>query len=190
MARNQRTKADLPEAGPPMKAVSFPEPDVMATSEAATQAERCLWMDTPRTSAMGDLVAASKQERCPPCIERRGIARLPVPKPRPKAIAAGRFGMDKRGPICPRADEVRAITEAHAGLLIALLLQQHDAQRARDDADSRRLSAGIKVAVRMYTKDFGEHAAEQLLAYASEQAFLYSVPPPVAEFSSRKTPLQ
>jgi hypothetical protein len=41
---------------------------------------------------------------------RRVVARLPVPRPLPASIAAGRFGHDDDGPVLPRADEVRAIT--------------------------------------------------------------------------------
>ena len=60
---------------------------------------------------------------------RRVIARLPVPRPLPHAVAAGVFGQDENGPVHPSADEVREITQNHAGTIIALLEVMQDAQR-------------------------------------------------------------
>jgi hypothetical protein len=100
---------------------------------------------------------------------RRVIARMPVPKPLPHAVAAGNFGQDERGPIRPSAAEVREITETHAALLIDLLAQQREAQRSRSEHESARLSAEIQTEIQKYAEDFGERAAEQLLAYSRRQ---------------------
>lgn len=106
---------------------------------------------------------------------------MPVPKPLPYAVAAGNFGQGERGPIRPSADEVREITENHAALLIDLLAQQRDAQRSRSEEENRRLSTEIQTEVQKYAEDFGERAAEQLLAYSRRQVQLNAVPTGPAE---------
>jgi len=100
---------------------------------------------------------------------RRVIARLPVPRPLAHAIAAGNFGQDERGPVNPSADEVREITENHAEMLIDLLDEQRQAERSGREADPARLSIDVQTAVMKYAEDFGDRAAEQLLAYCRRQ---------------------
>jgi hypothetical protein len=100
--------------------------------------------------------AGSSRHRKP----HRVVARLPVPRPLPASIATGAFGQDEDGPVLPRADEVRAITERHAEKLIELL----DAI-ARASADSREsLLATFSAGIAAYAADFGQHAADQLEA--------------------------
>jgi hypothetical protein len=100
---------------------------------------------------------------------RRVIARLPVPRPLAQAVAAGNFGHDERGPVNPSADEVREITENHAEILIDLLGEQRQAERTGREADQARISVEVQAAVMKYAEDFGERAAEQLLAYCRRQ---------------------
>jgi hypothetical protein len=99
----------------------------------------------------------------------RIVARLPVPKPLPASIAAGHFGQDEDGPVRPRADEVRAITERHAEKLIELLetlAQTHHA------AEQDHLQAAFRAALGTYCEDFGQHAADQFEAYVRRRASL------------------
>ena len=103
---------------------------------------------------------------------RRVVARLPIPKPLPHAVAAGNFGQDERGPVRPSAGEVREITENHAALLVDLIAHQRETQRSRSDDDNLRLSSEIQAEVQKYAEDFGEHAAKQLLAYARRQVLI------------------
>ena len=100
---------------------------------------------------------------------RRVIARLPVPRPLATAVAAGNFGQDERGPVNPSADEVREITENHAEMLIDLLDEQRQAERTGHEADRARISIDVQAAFMKYAEDFGERAAEQLLAYCRRQ---------------------
>jgi hypothetical protein len=100
---------------------------------------------------------------------RRAIARLPVPRPLAQAVAAGNFGQDERGPVKPSADEVRKITENHAEMLIDLLCDQRQAERTGQEADRARISIDVQAAVMKYAEDFGDRAAEQLLAYCRRQ---------------------
>ena len=101
----------------------------------------------------------------------RVVARLPVPKPLPQAVAAGHFGQDEDGPIRPRPDEVREITEAHAELLADMVADLAEAdRRGVGPTEVARRVAQLHDAVRKYAEDFGDHAAEQLLAYARRQA--------------------
>jgi hypothetical protein len=100
---------------------------------------------------------------------RRVIARLPVPRPLPHAVAAGHFGSDEHGPVRPGPQEIREITENHAERLTSLLADQLAAQRSSAEAESTRLSGEIRKATEKYAEDFGEHASEQLLAYARRQ---------------------
>ncbi len=107
----------------------------------------------------------------------RVIARLPVPRPLPQAIAQGRFGHDERGPISPGPDEVRAITEAHADVLKALVADVAEAERRGLGAESiAQRSEQVKDAVGKYAEDFGDRAAAQLLAYARRQVALDKAP--------------
>ncbi len=101
----------------------------------------------------------------------RVVARLPVPKPLPPAVAAGHFGHDEEGrPIRPSADEVREITEAHAELLADMVADLAEADRRGVGAtEVARRVAQLHDAVRKYAEDFGAPAAEQLLAYARRQ---------------------
>jgi hypothetical protein len=104
-------------------------------------------------------------------VPSRVSARLPVPKPLPHAVAAGHFGHDEDGPVSPSADEVRAITEAHAELLIDMATAIADADRRNaGPTEVARLMGQMQDAVRKYAEDFGDHAAQRLLAYARRQA--------------------
>jgi hypothetical protein len=97
------------------------------------------------------------------------IARLPVPKPLPSAVAAGQFGQDEEGkPIRPGRHEVREITECHAERLIDLLDALASAPATGKDGIRSRFDAGITA----YAEDFGQHAADQLAAYVKRQAEL------------------
>jgi len=100
---------------------------------------------------------------------RRVIARLPVPRPLAHAVAAGNFGQDDRGPVNPSADEVREITQNLADTIIDLLADQRQAMPIGREADKTRIDAGVQAAVQKYAEDFGDHAAEQLLAYCRRQ---------------------
>jgi hypothetical protein len=99
------------------------------------------------------------------------IARLPVPRPRPEAVAAGRFGYDDdQRPIHPGPAEARAITENHADKLIELLksLPPSPDPPAASNPLAREFEAGIAA----YTEDFGTDAAERLEAYVRRQSML------------------
>jgi hypothetical protein len=105
----------------------------------------------------------------------RVIARLPVPKPLPSAVAAGHFGHDEGGrPIKPEPMEVRVITERHAEKLIDISdsIQQASGSCVPGEAD--RLRGLFQSAIAAYAEDFGEHAARQLEAYVHRQAGLDS----------------
>jgi hypothetical protein len=100
---------------------------------------------------------------------RRIVARLPVPKPLPSAIAAGHFGQEEDGkPLRPGAHEVREITEQHAEKLIDLLDSLASAPATGKDALQAQFGTGIAA----YAEDFGQHAADQLEAYVKRQASL------------------
>jgi hypothetical protein len=104
---------------------------------------------------------------------RRVVARLPVPKPLPAAVAAGHFGQDGDAPIRPRSDEVYAITEQHAEKLIDLL---DSVAVQRPGAEQDRLLQEFDSAVKAYAEDFGEPAARQLDAYVRRQAKVRTSP--------------
>jgi hypothetical protein len=107
----------------------------------------------------------------------RVIARLPVPRPLPQAIAQGRFGYDERGPVSPGPDEVREITEAHADVLKELVADVTEAQRRGLGAEPiAERSERVTDAVKKYAEDFGDRAAAQLLAHARRQAVLEDAP--------------
>lgn len=98
---------------------------------------------------------------------RSPIARLPVPRPLPSAVAAARFGQDEKGkPIRPGAQEVRAITEQHAEKLIGLLDTMASSPASSKESVHSQFMAGIAA----YAEDFGQAAADQLAAYAQHQA--------------------
>jgi hypothetical protein len=108
--------------------------------------------------------------------QTRVVARLPVPKPLPQAVDAGHFGHDEDGqPVRPSADEVREITEAHAELLADMVADLAEADRRGVGPTE---VAQLHDAVRKYAEDFGDRAAEQLLAYARRQAASNHVPTP------------
>jgi hypothetical protein len=95
------------------------------------------------------------------------IARLPVPRPLPEAIAAGDFGRSENGrPINPSPAEVREITVNHAEALVDLIVQ---AQRA-DSAQRHRFKEQYLSGIAAYSSSFGERAAAQLDAYVRRQA--------------------
>jgi hypothetical protein len=98
-------------------------------------------------------------------------ARFPVPRPLPAAVAAGRFGYDEnQRPICPDADEVGAITESQTTKLIDMLEAMTPAPGKPAVMDS--LPDAFHAIIAAYAQDFGEHAAQQLEAYARRQASL------------------
>jgi len=100
---------------------------------------------------------------------RRIVARLPVPRPLPSAIAAGHFGQEENGkPVRPGVHEVRAITERHAEKLIDLLDSIAIAPADAKDPKLWQFMAGIAD----YAEVFGQHAALQLEAYIRRQAAL------------------
>ena len=119
------------------------------------------------TTKAGDLSAKVSPLPISENRPRRVIARLPVPKPLPQAVKAGHFGEDENGPVSPTADEVREITTNHAEELVELLSDLKEAQRrGLNEAECKQRSELVVEAVSKYAEDFGDHAAEQLLAYA------------------------
>lgn len=96
---------------------------------------------------------------------------LPVPRPLPSAVAAGRFGLEENGePVCPSPREVREITEQHAEKLIGLL----DSLAAAPPAGKPQLLELFQSGVKAYEEDFGSAAAVQFDAYVRRQAGLGS----------------
>jgi hypothetical protein len=119
------------------------------------------------------------EPQTPPAPERisrqrnpnRIIARLPVPRPLPSAVAAGRFGREENGkPVRPGAREVREITEQHAEKLIDLLDSIHSGPMSGKE----ELQAQFAARIGAYAEDFGQPAADQLQAYVLRQAGLDS----------------
>jgi len=106
---------------------------------------------------------------------KRIIARIPVPRPLPAAVAAGRFGQDEDGrPIRPASDEVRAITEQHAEKLIDLLVAATAVVESGSPTEQARLRDAFGIAVADFAEDFGPRPAQQLEAYVRRQAELDS----------------
>jgi hypothetical protein len=130
--------------------------------------------DSKSTAAMATKVAPpapAPTKLARPRTSPRISARLPVPRPLPSAIAAGRFGQEENGkPVRPGAREVREITERHAEKLIDLLDSIVSAPADGKDALRSQFDAGIAA----YAEDFGQHAADQLEAYVKRQAGLDS----------------
>jgi hypothetical protein len=107
---------------------------------------------------------------------RRVVARLPVPKPLPSAVAAGHFGQDEHGRnIRPGPQEIREITERHVEKLIDILDSIGHAPQPPSDEIPRlqKLFAG---GIHAYCESFGEHAAKQLEAYVRRQVQLRDQP--------------
>ena len=157
-----------------------------AAADAFTKAIRArhagidVVVETPPSRVMETQAPSPPQQECiqPPAAEpspspqnhpaatnnsrRRIIARLPVPRPLPEAVRAGRFGIDERGkPIFPGPDEVHAITVNHAQKLIDLLGTRGDYAQKE-----------FQLAVAAYAEDFGEAAAARLEAYARRKEAL------------------
>jgi hypothetical protein len=104
-----------------------------------------------------------------PPVRRRVVARLPVPRPLPAAVAAGQFGREDDGkPVRPDPHEVRTITEHHAEKLVDLL----DAIAAGPASGKDTLRAQFAAGIAAYAEDFGRPAADQLEAYVRRQASL------------------
>jgi hypothetical protein len=102
------------------------------------------------------------------------VARLPVPRPLPEAVAAGRFGLDDdQRPIRPGPDEVRAITEEHVEKLIDILRAIPEGTPPDDSAHP--LNQELHSAIAAYGEDFGPQAARRLEAYARRHASLDDV---------------
>lgn len=92
---------------------------------------------------------------------------VPVPRPLPAAVAAGKFGYDEHGrPVDPGPDEVWAISEAQAERLAGLLGDRDAAHRRRKMMEFARLDGQLRAATADYAEDFGDAAAERLLAFA------------------------
>ena len=127
-----------------------------------------------KPKAQAPTPAALTQEKPPrqPVRRRRSVvARLPVPRPLPSAVAAGHFGQKENGkPVRPGAHEVREITERHAEKLIELLDSLASGPANGEDALQAKFNEGIAA----YAEDFGQHAAYQLEAYVLRQASLDS----------------
>jgi hypothetical protein len=99
------------------------------------------------------------------------VARFPVPRPLPAAVAAGRFGQDEDGNVIrPAADEVRAITENQVDKLIGMLDAMSPAPGRT--ATTEFLPESFHAIIAAYGHDFGDHAARQLEAYARRQSSL------------------
>ena len=99
------------------------------------------------------------------------VGRLRVPKPLAEAVAAGRFGRDEHGRVvCPDADEVWAITrptvEAVVGRVAGLAGAERRGLAAAEVAERQ---AQVRAGLQDYADDFGQAAAERLLAYAHAQ---------------------
>jgi hypothetical protein len=90
----------------------------------------------------------------------------------PSAVAAGHFGEDEAGPVHPGPAEIRAITERHAEKLINLLESIGPASGSCVPGEGNRLRGMFDSALAAYAEDFGQHAAEQLGAYARRQVAL------------------
>ncbi len=112
------------------------------------------------------------EDRKPPVIKRypregkRIVARMPVPRPLPEAVAAGHFGTNEKGPIRPSLDEVREITDTYAHKLMDLLRAIRDGS---DVAPRDDLQAEFKRSINAYAEDFGSRAAQQLEAYVRKE---------------------
>ena len=130
----------------------------------------------PSTATSKDVSPSAEVPRLPRAEghaeRRRVVARLPVPKPLPAAIAAGSFGEDEDGHVHPGPAEVRAITERHAEKLIDLLKSIGQASGSCVPGEDNRLRGLFDSALAAYAEDFGQHAAEQLEAYVRRQASL------------------
>ncbi len=99
----------------------------------------------------------------------RVIARLPVPRPLPSAIAAGHFGHNDSGaPIRPGPQEVREITQQHADKLIEIL----DSIGIASPNAKVGLLESFQTGIIRYAEDFGPRAGEQLEAHVKRQAGL------------------
>jgi hypothetical protein len=110
---------------------------------------------------------------------RKSPATLPVPTPLPEAIGKGNFGEDEHGPIRPKPDEVRAITENQAEKLIEILseLKAVEAELTGGGGTNRKALVQAKDkwlcayqgGIAMYAEDFGEVAANRLDAYVRHE---------------------
>ena len=155
-ATNPRLPSDPPTRQPITVVVAQTEShDAAATALPATVAEDSTipMLPAPRESVVNKATGV--------------IARLPVPRPLPEAIAAGDFGRSENGrPINPSPAEVREITVNHAEALVDLIVQ---AQRA-DSAQRHRFKEQYLSGIAAYSSSFGERAAAQLDAYVRRQA--------------------
>ena len=100
------------------------------------------------------------------------MGRLRVPKPLPEAIAAARFGRDEQGRVAhPDADEVWAITQLTVERVVDQVAGLAEAERrGLGAAEVATRQAQIRAGLQDYAEDFGQAAAERLLAYAYAQA--------------------
>jgi hypothetical protein len=137
-------------------------------------------MVEPPRSLASTRISVTQRSPARPCVgekesrePRRIIARLPVPKPLPSAVAAGHFGQDESGrPIKPGAMEVRVITERHAEKLIDISDSIQQASGSCIPGEADRLRGIFQSAIAAYAEDFGSQAARQLEAYVRREAGL------------------
>jgi hypothetical protein len=136
-----------------------------ATASTAPDPVRPVTVKTPRTKPRQSTPATTFREK-------RIVARLPVPRPLPTAVAAGRFGQDEEErPIRPDPDEVQAITENQAEKLIDMLdAAKKVVSEKSPAADS--LPGAFRTILDAYARDFGDRAAQQLEAYVRRQSSL------------------
>lgn len=120
---------------------------------------------------------------------------LPLPEPRPQAVAYGVFGREETGPITPDAEQVASLVREQAFELLGVILDLHAAQegihsgvdprtgrlprtaaqrtelqrRLRDS--TRRLSQSRDDLLAVYADAFGEENARLLDDYVHLWAF-------------------
>lgn len=126
----------------------------------------------PAPATVADMLFAP-EDIAPRRNPSRVVAKLPVPRPIPAAVAAGRFGRDEAGrPIRPGAGEVREITEQHAEKLIGLL--DRDTPSV-PDPERQHVREAFRDGIAAYAEDFGPRPAAQLEVYVRRQAGLDTV---------------
>ena len=158
-------RGDRPSTAEPPSMV----PHVRSTARHAVQVP-----PAPAIAAGGEAVRGPSRRKA---LERRPRPpevgpRLRVPKPLPEAVAAGRFGRDEQGHVVhPDADEVWAITQPTIEAVVERVAELVGAERrGMAAAEVARRQAQIRADVQDYAEDFGQAAAERLLAYAYASA--------------------
>jgi N12 class adenine-specific DNA methylase len=166
--------AVLPESLPEYPASSQIDTNGIAVDEAAVSPPSATGRSEPEVRAE----PAAAGEESPGFVgrrnkPRRSSERLPVPRPLRQAVANGNFGRDENGPVSPSPAEVREITETHALELNELLADLREAyRRGLNEAGCIPRQERVDEAVAKYAEDFGDQAAERLLAYCRREAVL------------------